>query len=494
MTHAPAAQCDDPVHLGTARGKGVLFATVLGSGISFLDGLVLNVALPKMDNELHLGVVGLQWVVSGFLVTIGAFLLLGGSLGDQFGRRRIYLTGLSIFLISSMACGLAPDSAVVIAARAVQGFGGALMVPASLAIIQAVFVPEDRGAAIGAWTGLSAVFTALGPFVGGVFVTYISWRWAFFINVPLGVIAWWATMRYVPESKDSNAHHRPDVVGAVLAAVGLAAVSFWSIEASGSPYGEAPLIVGVTGLFVLAGFVLFESRITKPMLPLVLFKSAQFNWVNICTIIFYGSFVAGITFMGVQLQTNLGYSPLEASLATFPTSVLMFVLSKRFGAWGNAAGAKYPMTLGPALVAVALFLMADVQAGRHYWTGVLPAVLIWGLGLSITVAPLTAAALAAIDQRFIGVGSAVNNAASRIGSSLAISLLPAVVGIAGDKSLSGSAFASGFRHLMYVSSGLCLFAALIALVFVAKNGESRSTMTQSPFGYSEASKSVSPGE
>jgi EmrB/QacA subfamily drug resistance transporter len=457
----------EPVRLGTALGRGVLIATVLGSGISFLDGLVINVALPRMDRELHLGVTGLQWAVSGFLLSISAFLLLGGSLGDLYGRRRIYLIGLGIFVCASMGCGLAPNAETIVIARIVQGIGGALMVPASLAIIQAVFVPDDRGAAIGAWTGLSAVFTAIGPFVGGVFVTYISWRWAFFINVPLGALAWFATLRWVPENREADEiGKRPDLGGALLAAFGLAGVTFWSIEGTSNIYGQWPLILGVTGIAVLVAFVFYESRVKNPMLPLVLFRSAQFNWVNVCTVIFYGAFVGGLTFLGVQLQTNLNYSPLEASLATFPTSILMFTLSKRFGAWGHRVGAKYPMAIGPALVAVALFAMGGIQPGRSYWTYVLPCVLLWGLGLSMTVAPLTAAALAAVDPRYLGVGSAFNNAASRVGQSLAISLFPAIVGIAGDKSLGGHEFAEGFRHLMYLASGLCLLAAAIALLFV----------------------------
>lgn len=458
----------EPVRLGTACGRGVLFATVLGSGISFLDGLVINVALPRMDRDLHLGVAGLQWAVSGFLLAISAFLLLGGSLGDLYGRRKIYLIGLTVFVCASMVCGLAPNSQTIVFARVVQGLGGALMVPASLAIIQAVFVPDDRGAAIGAWTGLSAVFTALGPFVGGVFVTFISWRWAFFINVPLGALAFWASLRWVPENRELEEQgKRPDVVGALLAALGLAGVTFWSIEGTGNLYGEWPLVLGIAGLVLLAVFVLYESRVANPMMPLVLFRSSQFNWVNTCTVIFYGAFVGGLTFLGVQLQTNLGYSPLEASLATFPTSILMFFLSKRFGAWGHSVGAKYPMALGPAIVAVALFGMAGIQVGKQYWDYVLPCVLLWGFGLSMTVAPLTAAALAAVDPRYLGVGSAVNNAASRVGQSLAISLFPAIVGIAGDKSLGGHQFAEGFRHLMYLASGLCLVSALVALVFVS---------------------------
>lgn len=449
------------VKLGTPRGRGVILATVLGSGMSFLDSLIVNIALPKIDKQIHLGVSGLQWVVSGYLLTLSSLLLLGGALGDLYGRRRIYLIGLLIFVASSALCGIAPTSEVLIAARAIQGIGGALMVPASLAIIQAVFAKEDRGKAIGSWTGLGTFFTAFGPFVGGVFVTYISWRWAFFINVPLGLVTWWVTMRFIPETHsavDDGKKVHIDALGALLCALALGGLTCWAIE-------EA-LPFGVVGIVSLAGFIYWESRAKQPIMPLHLFRSAQFNWINICTVIFYGAFVGGSTFLGVQLQVDLHYTPLGSAVATLPVSGCMILLSGKFGALGQRIGAKLPMTIGPLLVAGAMFWMGEIHDGRSYWTFVLPSVLLWGLGLSMVVAPLTSSALAAADQKFIGVASAINNAASRVGQALAIALLPALAGMSGA-SLSGPGFEAGYPKALHIAAVLCVAAGIIAFIFVS---------------------------
>jgi len=462
-----------PVKLGTARGRGVILATVLGSGMSFLDGLIVNIALPKIDEDISLGISGLQWVVSGYLLTLSALLLLGGALGDMYGRRRIYLAGLVVFVVSSALCGVAPSATVLIVARAVQGIGGALMVPASLAIIQAVFVEEERGKAIGTWTGLGTVFTALGPFVGGVFVTYISWRWAFFINVPLGVLTWFVTMRFIPEthSGTNEARSRLDVLGALLCALALGGLTYWAIESSRDSAANTPLIVGLSGIGCLLLFLYWESRAPKPIMPLHLFRSAQFSWINICTIIFYGAFVGGSTFLGVQLQVGLHYTPLGAALATLPVSGCMILLSGRFGALGQKIGAKLPMTVGPLLVAAAMAWMAEIHAGRGYWTFILPSILLWGLGLSMVVAPLTSSALAAADQAFIGVASAINNAASRVGQMVAIALLPTIAGMGGG-ALDGPGFQNGYPRTLHVAAALCVASGVVALLFVKKHDQS----------------------
>jgi EmrB/QacA subfamily drug resistance transporter len=449
------------IKLGTSRGRGVILATVLGSGMSFLDSLIVSIALPKIDREIHLGVSGLQWVVSGYLLTLSALLLLGGALGDLYGRRRMYLIGLLIFVASSALCGLAPTSEILIAARAIQGIGGALMVPASLAIIQAVFAEEDRGKAIGSWTGLGTFFTAFGPFVGGVFVTYISWRWAFFINVPLGLVTWWVTTHFIPEThsvSDEGKNVHIDKLGALLCALALGGLTCWAIEESW-PYGAV-------GIVCLIGFIYWESRAKQPIMPLHLFRSAQFSWINICTIIFYGAFVGGSTFLGVQLQVDLHYTPLGSAVATLPVSACMILLSGKFGALGQRIGAKLPMTIGPLLVAGAMFWMGEIHDGRNYWTFILPSVLLWGVGLSMVVAPLTSSALAAADQKFIGVASAINNAASRVGQALAIALLPVLAGMSGD-SLSGPGFEHGYPKALHISAVLCVAAGIVAFIFVS---------------------------
>jgi EmrB/QacA subfamily drug resistance transporter len=458
------------VKLKTPRGRGVILATVLGSGMSFLDGLIVNIALPKIDRDIGLGVSGMQWVVSGYLLTLSALLLLGGALGDFYGRRRIYLIGLLIFVASSALCGTAPSSEMLIAARAIQGIGGALMVPASLAIIQAVFAEEDRGKAIGSWTGLGTFFTAFGPFVGGVFVTYISWRWAFFINVPLGLVTWYITMRFIPETHTvatDGKHMRIDLPGATLCALALGGLTFWAIESSNRNAGNTPLIIGIGGIVCMLAFVLWESRAKQPIMPLHLFRSAQFSWINVCTIVFYGAFVGGATFLGVQLQVDLHYTPLGSAVATLPVSGCMILLSGKFGALSQRIGAKIPMTIGPLLVAGAMAWMAEIHDGRNYWTFVLPSVLLWGLGLSMVVAPLTSSALAAADQAFIGVASAINNAASRVGQALAIALLPAIAGMSG--ALSGPGFQDGYPKALHISAILCVAAGFIAFVFVSGN-------------------------
>ncbi len=460
------AQCANPVEVRSTRGRGVLLATVLGSGLSFLDGLVVNVALPKMDESLKLGVTGFQWTVSGYLMTLSALLLVGGSLGDIFGRRKIYIVGIALFTLSSLACGLAPNAHTLVIARLLQGAAGALMVPASLAIIQASFVEVDRGRAIGLWTGLASIFTAGGPFVGGAFVTYVSWRWAFFINVPLGVAAVWATLNYVPESRSDDETRRLDLVGAALAGCFLAGITYWAIEGSGST-SRGPMIFGLTGIAALFALVVFERRTRHPMLPPSLFKAAQFNWVNLCTLIFYGAFVSGVTLSGVRLQTELGYDALEAGIAGLPVSFEMILLAGRFGALAQRIGARIPMTVGPAIVAVGLVGLSQLDAGRGYWTFVFPLMLLWGFGLSMTVAPLTAAALAAADQRHVGVASAFNNAAASVGRSLAIALIPALAGMGGAASLSGAAFDNGYEKALLISAGLAAIAAALACVFVS---------------------------
>ena len=458
------------VRLRTPAGRWVLAATVIGSGMSFLDGLIVNIALPKIDHDIHLGVSGLQWVVSGYLLSISALILLGGALGDLYGRRRIYIVGLVIFTIASMGCGLAPTTFWLIIARIVQGIGGALMVPASLAIIQSVFDPEDRGQAIGTWTGLSTIFTGLGPFVGGVFVTYTSWRWAFFINVPLGVISYFVSMRHVPEHR-GNANTRVDFVGAILCAIGLGALTYFGIAIGSASHGNTPTITAVVGIICIAAFIAWEAHTPHPMMPLSLFKSRQFSWVNVCTIIFYGAFVGGITFLQVQLQVGLHYTPLGAALASLPVSVMMFFLSGRFGALSQRVGPKIPMTVGPLLVSVALVGMAQIHDGSTYLTFVLPRILIWGLGLSMIVAPLTSAALACAPQDFVGVASAINNAASRVGQALAIAALPALAHISSSASLGGADFQRGYPRALHISAALCLSSAVIALLFIRKNAK-----------------------
>lgn len=454
------------VRFGTAQGRAVLLATVLGSGIAFLDGTVVNVALPTIDEDLGAGLSGLQWILDGYLVTLAALLLLGGSLGDLFGRRRIFVLGLFGFTGASVLCGLAPGTGLLVAARALQGMGAALLVPGSLAILASTFHPEDRARAVGAWSGLAGVATAIGPFLGGWLIDSVSWRLIFFINVPLAAVAVVVTRRWVPESSDAAAARRPDLLGAAAVSLGLGGVAYALIEGPGAVTADV-IVAGALGVAALVVFLVVEVRVAAPMLPLELFRSRQFSGANAMTLMVYAA-LAGVTFLLVlQLQVVLGYAALEAGAALLPITVLLLVLSARTGALAQRIGPRVPMTVGPLVVAGGLVLLAGVTGGDGYVAGVMPGVVVLGLGLALTVAPLTAAVLAAVEDRHMGVGSGVNNAVARVAGLLAVAVLPAVVGIdlAGD---DAAAFTAGFGRAMRLSAGLCVVGAAIALVTIRR--------------------------
>lgn len=460
------------LRMGTPQGRGALFALIIGSGMSFLEGLVLNVALPKIDDDIHLGVSGMQWAVSGYLLAIAALLLLGGSLGDLYGRRKVYLIGLVVFVASSVVGALSPSAELLIGARFVQGIGGALMIPASLAIIQAVFDEADRSAAIGAWTGFSAIFTALGPFAGGALVEFASWRVAFFINVPLGALCLWAALRWVPETHggedDATSKRRPDLLGAMFAALGLAGLSYWAIEGAGRPLVSVQSAVGLGGLVAIGVFAAVERRVSNPMLPAGLFRNHQIVWVNLSTLLFYGGFVTGLTLLTVRLQTALGYGPLLAGVSGLPINFFLLTLSKKMGDVSQKIGPRIPMAVGAVVLASALWVISTIDTGDHYFFDVFGATLLCGLGMSIAITPLTAAALAAADERHTGVASAVNNAASRLGSAVVISVIPLLAGIPRSAAVGGEEFSKGFPSALHVAAGICLSSAFISVAFVRR--------------------------
>jgi EmrB/QacA subfamily drug resistance transporter len=444
-------------------------ASILGSGIVGIDATVVNVALPTIGRDLGTGLASLQWVVNAYTLTLAAFILLGGTLGDRFGRRRLFMVGVAWFAAASLLCGLAPTAEVLIAARALQGIGGALLTPGSLAMIQASFAPEDRSRAIGAWSGLGGVATAAGPFLGGWLLEVASWRWVFWINLPVAVVVLALTWRHVPESRDSTAGGRIDVLGAGLGAVGLAGLTYALIEA---PVRGASLVVvaaAVLGVGALLAFVRVEQVSAAPMVPLSMFASPLFRGANLVTFFVYGAF-GGIFFLLVlQLQVVAGFSPLAAGTATLPVTVLMLLLSARAGALSDRIGPRLPMTIGPLLCGAAVLLMLRIGPAASYVVEVLPAVLVLGLGLALLVAPLTASALAAVDAQHAGVASGVNNAVARAAGLLAVAVLPSVAGLSGDDYTDPTAFAAGFRIAALVTAGLLCVAGLTAALTIPGN-------------------------
>jgi EmrB/QacA subfamily drug resistance transporter len=451
---------------GSRAARGVLFTTVLGSGIAFLDATVVNVALPTIGKDLNASVAGLQWIVNGYALTLAALILIGGSLGDRFGRRRIFLVGIAWFAIASLLCGLAPTAGALVAARALQGVGGALLTPGSLAIIQASFAPGDRARAVGAWSGLSGIAAALGPFVGGWLVGAGSWRLIFLINVPLAVAAIVAALRFVPESRDPTSARGIDAVGAALTALGLGAVSWALIEAGERGLTGPVLVAGAAGVAALAIFVALERRAGHPMLPLEMFRSRQFTAANLVTFVVYASL--GITFflLVVDLQQVLGYSPMQAGLATLPVTVLMLALSARAGSLAERIGPRVPMTVGPVAVAAGLVLLSRAQQGATYLGTILPGVIVYGLGLTLTVAPLTATVLAAAPARHAGIASAVNNAVSRGAGLLAVAVIPGIAGLTGDAYRDPAAFASGFQTSMLIAAAMAGVGGALAWLLI----------------------------
>ncbi|HJR25072.1 MAG TPA: MFS transporter [Acidimicrobiales bacterium] len=444
------------MHMGTAQGRWVLLATVLGSGVAFLDGTVVNVALPAIAEDLDTDLAGLQWVLDAYLVTLTALVLLGGSLGDRYGRRMVFLAGLAGFTAASVLCGLAPNVEVLILARAAQGVGAALLVPGSLAILSAVFHPDDRAKAVGAWSGLGGVATAIGPFVGGWLIDSVSWRLAFFVNVPLAALVVLAA-RHVPETRSDAGEHL-DLPGAVTASAGLALLTYGLIEQTA--------VATVSGLGVLGAFVVLEARSPNPMLPLALFRDRQFSGANAMTLAVYAALSGAFFLVVVELQTVLGYSALEAGAALVPVTLLMLVLSARAGELAQRIGPRLPMSLGPIGVAAGLLLWTRVDAGASYVEGVLPGAIVFGLGLSLTVAPLTATIMASADDGHLGAASGVNNAVARLAGLLAVALLPAVVGL--DTAGPAADLDGGVDDALVVAAGLSVAGGLIALATVQR--------------------------
>ena len=443
-------------------GRWLLAVAVLGSGLTFLDGTVVNVALPEIGRDLDAGTSSLQWILNGYLLTLASLILLGGSLGDRYGRRRVFVLGIWLFTASSLLCALAPTAEWLVFARMVQGVGGALLTPGSLALIEASFRPGDRSRAIGAWSGLGGVAAALGPLLGGYLVSAVSWRAIFLINLPIGIFVAWAARSHVPESRDPRASGPLDLRGAVLTAVGLAGTTYALIEAPEQGATAAVLACGAAGVLALAAFFWEERRSPNPMLPLEIFRSRQFSAANAVTFVVYAA-LGGFFFLLVAfLQISLGYSPIAAGSASLPVTGLMLLFSARAGALAERIGPRIPLTLGPLIVAAGLLLLTGISPGDAYVTAVLPPILVFGAGLTLVVAPVTATVLAAADSRHSGIASGVNNAVARVAGLLAVAVLPAVAGLTGDSFYDPEAMEDGFQMAMVVCAALSAGGGVLA--------------------------------
>jgi len=459
------------LRLSSTAGRGTLLAAVLASGMAFLDGTVVNVALPHLGTDLGATLAGLQWTISGYTLALAALVLLGGALGDRYGRRRIFVLGVVWFTGASVLCGFAQSIGVLVAARVLQGIGAALLTPGSLALLQASFHPQDRARAIGAWSGLSGVSTAVGPLVGGWLIDTLSWRWIFFLNVPLAAVVLVAAARWVPESRSlepetSQSPARFDIAGAVLAALGLAGVTYALIDAAEHGFGGWPVPVSTAvGVLAFVAFALVERRRgASAMLPPALFTQRGFTRLNLYTLVVYAALSGQVFFLVVQLQVTADYSALAAGLAGVPITVLLLVGSARAGALATRFGPRPLLVAGPTVAAAGLLLLLGVDGHTNYWRDVLPGVVAFGIGLTMLVAPLTASVLGAVPDRFAGVASGVNNAAARAAALLAVAALPLLVGLSGAEYADPEPLTRAYRAALLWCTGLLLLGALTEAV------------------------------
>ena len=494
-------------------GRWVLAATIVGSSMAFIDGTAVNVALPVLQEELNATVAGLQWIVESYALLLAALILVGGMLGDLYGRRRFFAAGVVVFAAASVWCGLAPDTLQLIVARAVQGVGAALMVPGSLALISATFSEEQRGRAIGTWSAFTALAMALGPVFGGWLVDNVSWRGVFFINIPPAAVVIWILLRYVPESRGASGSPRLDWQGALLATIGLGAVVFGLIESGHRGFGHVTVLGALAvGVAAMISFVVIEARSDVPMVPLNLFRSRTFSGANLLTLLLYAALSGGLFYLPFNLILVQGYSATAAGAAFLPLILIMFALSRWSGGLVDRYGGRIPLTVGPIIAAIGFAIFAIPSIGGSYWTTFFPAMVILGLGMAISVAPLTTVVMGAVEVGRAGVASGINNAVSRVAALLAIAVMGIFISIAFNgrldthlasldvpsearaildqerNKLAGAeipagvadevraalqhavadSFVSGFRLVMLIAAGLALAGGLSASVTIGR--------------------------
>ncbi|WP_336216112.1 MFS transporter [Nonomuraea sp. LPB2021202275-12-8] len=458
----------DGLRLSQSAGRWVVVATALGAGLVLLETTVLNVALPEIARDLGTGMTGMQWTVNAFALALSGLILFGGALGDRYGRRRIYLVGLALFAIASLLGGLAPSIGWVIAARTMQGVGAALLVPGSLALIQAAFHPADRARAVGAWSGMSGMAGAAGPLLGGAVVDVAGWRWVFWINVPIAVVVAVLMIRHVPDTRGAAAPGRLDVAGAALAAIGLGGLTYSLTDASGGwPLAATAAAIG---MLAMVAFIVVERRAAAPMLPLGLFSVRAFSAANLASFCLYGA-VAGLFFLlPMQLQITTGYSPLAAGMALLPITAVVLVLSPFTGTLVTRVGPRIPLTAGSVVCAAGALLAVRVGPHASYVPDVLPAVVAAGLGISAITAPISVTVLSAVPDSRAGIASGVNNGVARAAGLLVVAALPWLANLPQDATRSPEALSHGFVVSMLVCAGLFLLGAVVAWCGIGGSG------------------------
>jgi len=453
------------ITLESRRGRLILTASILGSAMPFVDGTAVNVALPAMADDLGATFAGFQWILNAYLITLSALVLPGGSLSDRLGCRRTFAWGAGLFAAASVLCGIAPDQGMLIVARALQGAAAALLVPSSLALIQTNFPPEQRGQAVGLWSGFSGLSTVVGPLLGGWLVDSFSWRWVFYLNVPIGALAIFMVLRALQPSEVTTKRGSLDKQGALLASTALGCIVFALTQ--GPEWGwshPGVMTAGILGVLTLVGFLDTERNHPDPMLPLRFFRRRGFVGANLVTVGIYFAISGNFFLLTIQMQRVLDYSAFGAGLALSPITVLLFFVSPRAGKWAGKHGPRTLMIVGPAIGAAGALLLSRIGVEASYLGHILPGVLVFGLGLSLTVAPLTSASLAAVEDRYSGVAAGVNNAVARASQLLAVPLLPILAGLAGIEAVGGAEFSAGFQSAERVNAAVLLASAVVAAI------------------------------